>query len=136
MPNPEFLFVVSENGYGKLTDISEIKVSNRGMRGVRVMNLDEKTGVLVSAIAVNRNDEVIVQTLKGMTLRLNMDKVRILSRNTGVGGGRVIKLNEDDAVASVVVASSSVKSNFKDTKNVVADVVQTSLDEGKAGVAN
>lgn len=104
MKNLEVL-VVSRNGYGKTTDVEEYKVQKRGGSGIKTMNMTPKTGPLIAAKVISKEegvgeDEIVVVSKKGQIIRTGLAEIPSLSRSTQ--GVRVMKLREGDAIASFV----------------------------------
>lgn len=98
--NPEInLLVVSEKGYGKRSDIADYRITKRGGKGVKTMNITEKTGSLVAIKEVTDNDELMIINKSGITIRLAVSCLRVMGRATQ--GVRLIKLTEKDAISSV-----------------------------------
>jgi DNA gyrase subunit A len=97
-PDQEIL-VVSENGFGKRSSVTEYRVSNRGMKGVRTINVTEKTGKLIDISAVTDNDHLMITNKSGITIRIAVENLRVMGRATQ--GVRLINLRDGDAIASV-----------------------------------
>jgi DNA gyrase subunit A len=98
--NPETqLLVISEKGYGKRSDVEDFRLTNRGAKGVKALNVTEKTGNLVSIMEVVDSDQLMIMTQVGITIRFSISQLRVMGRNTQ--GVRVIKLNEDDDISSI-----------------------------------
>jgi len=98
--NPETnLLVVSEKGYGKRSDINDYRITKRGGKGVKTMNVTDKTGNLVAIKEVSDNDELMIINKSGITIRLTVESLRVMGRATQ--GVRLIKLNEGDEISSV-----------------------------------
>ncbi len=98
--NPEInLLVVSEKGYGKRSDIADYRITKRGGKGVKTMNITEKTGSLVAIKEVTDNNELMIINKSGITIRLAVSCLRIMGRATQ--GVRLIKLTEKDEISSV-----------------------------------
>ncbi|MBQ8492973.1 MAG: DNA gyrase subunit A [Alistipes sp.] len=95
----EDVLVLSENGYGKRTDLEEYRVTNRGGKGVKTINVTEKTGKLISIQAVTDDNDLMIINRSGLTIRTSVDQIRVAGRATQ--GVRVINLREGDAIASV-----------------------------------
>lgn len=95
----ETILVVSENGYGKRSDIEDYRVTNRGGKGVRTLNVTDKTGNLVAIKSVVETDDLIIINKSGITIRIEVEKLRVQGRATQ--GVRLIKLDDDDSIASV-----------------------------------
>ena len=93
------LLVVSENGYGKRSLLSEYRQTSRGAKGVKAMQITDKTGKLIAIKSVTDDDDIMIITKKGFTVRLAIEKINLQSRATQ--GVRLIKLNKNDAIASV-----------------------------------
>lgn len=112
------VLVVSENGYGKRSDIMDYRLTNRGGKGVKTINITEKTGKLISLCDVVDDDDLMIITRNGITIRLEIASLRIMGRNTQ--GVRLINLKEDDAIAAVSKIANS-KENIttdEEDKNV------------------
>ena len=95
----EDVLVVSEKGYGKRSSISDYRVTNRGGKGVKTINITEKTGSLITIKSVIDSNDVMIITEKGLTIRLSISALRIMGRATQ--GVRLIHVKEDDAIASI-----------------------------------
>ncbi len=95
----EDVLVLSENGYGKRTDLDEYRITNRGGKGVKTINVTEKTGKLISIQAVTDDNDLMIINRSGLTIRTSADQIRVAGRATQ--GVRVINLREGDAIASV-----------------------------------
>jgi DNA gyrase subunit A len=93
------LLVVSEKGYGKRSSIEEYRVTNRGGKGVKTINVTEKTGSLVAILEVKDSDDLMIINKSGITIRLQVSALRVMGRATQ--GVRLIKLNESDEISSV-----------------------------------
>jgi DNA gyrase subunit A len=95
----EDVLVLSENGYGKRTDLEEYRITNRGGKGVKTINVTEKTGKLISIQAVTDDNDLMIINRSGLTIRTSVDQIRVAGRATQ--GVRVINLREGDSIASV-----------------------------------
>jgi DNA gyrase subunit A len=93
------ILVVSENGYGKRSDINDYRVTNRGGKGVKTINITEKTGALIAIKEVTDNDDLMIINKSGIIIRMAVSNLRIMGRATQ--GVRLIKINEGDAIAAV-----------------------------------
>ncbi len=93
------LLVVSENGYGKRSDIEDYRLTRRGGKGVITMNTTDKTGKLVAIKEVVDSDDLMLVNRSGMVIRLAVQNMRVMGRATQ--GVRLIRLQEDDTVVSV-----------------------------------
>ncbi|HCW07754.1 MAG TPA: DNA gyrase subunit A, partial [Cytophagales bacterium] len=93
------LLVVSEKGYGKRSDIGDYRITHRGGKGVKTINVTEKTGKLVAIKEVVDKDDLMIINKSGISIRISVEELRVMGRATQ--GVRLIKLNEDDAISSV-----------------------------------
>lgn len=93
------LLVVSEKGYGKRSSIDDYRITRRGGKGVKTINITEKTGKLVAIKEVVDNDDLMIINKSGISIRISVNELRVMGRATQ--GVRLIKLNEEDAISSV-----------------------------------
>jgi len=93
------VLVVSEKGYGKRTDIDDYRITNRGGKGVKTINVTEKTGKLVAIKGVTDNDDLMIINKSGIVIRIAVSELRVMGRATQ--GVRLISLKNDDEIASV-----------------------------------
>jgi DNA gyrase subunit A len=93
------LLVVSEKGYGKRSDIEDYRITSRGAKGVKTLNITDKTGTLVAIKEVTDDDDLMIITKNGIAIRIKVADLRVMGRNTQ--GVRLIRLNETDDIASV-----------------------------------
>jgi DNA gyrase subunit A len=93
------LLVVSELGYGKRSSIDDYRITRRGGKGVKTINITEKTGKLVAIKQVGDKDELMIINRSGLSIRIRVEELRVMGRATQ--GVRVIRLNEDDSISSV-----------------------------------
>lgn len=96
--NSEIL-VVSENGYGKRSSLEEYRETNRGGKGVKTMNITDKTGLLVSINSVTDADDLMIINKSGLTIRMHVSDLRVMGRNTQ--GVRLINIKGNDSIAAV-----------------------------------
>ena len=99
------VLVLSENGYGKRTDLDEYRITNRGGKGVKTINVTDKTGKLVSIQAVTDENDLMIINRSGITIRTAVDGIRMAGRATQ--GVKVINLREGDSIASVMAVPKS-----------------------------
>jgi DNA gyrase subunit A len=97
----EDILVVSENGYGKRSDLEDYRITNRGGKGVKTLNITEKTGRLVAIKAVSDQNDLMIINKSGITIRMAVNSLRIMGRATQ--GVKVINLRTGDSIASVAV---------------------------------
>ena len=118
------LLVVSEKGYGKRSAVGEYRITRRGGKGVKAMNVTEKTGELVAIKEVVDSDDLMIINKSGITIRFEVGKVRVMGRATQ--GVRLIRLNANDEISSVE----------KIEKIEDEDVVETKDENEKKGETN
>ena len=114
------VLVVTENGYGKKTAINEYRVTNRGGKGVKTLNITEKNGSITSFKTVTNDKDLIIITNEGIIIRLSVDKISEMSRVTQ--GVRLINLREGQKVSTV-----SVVDREKDDNNELEGTVDESI---------
>ena len=113
-PEKETVMVVSEQGYGKRSLIEDYRITNRGGKGVKTLNITDKTGYLVAIKCVTDENDLVIINKSGITLRMKVADVRVMGRATQ--GVRLINLEKrNDEIASVCkVLSESVDENLQD----------------------
>jgi len=121
----ESILVVSENGYGKRTLVEDYRVTNRGGKGVKTLNITDKTGDLVAIKVVTDDDDLMITTKNGIMIRMEMKEIRVMGRATQ--GVRVINLK------SGVVISSVAKVPHQEDEVEVVEGVEGTSDAGAAG---
>ncbi len=99
------VLVLSENGYGKRTDLDEYRITNRGGKGVKTINITEKTGKLISIQSVTDENDLMIINRSGLTIRTSVEQIRLAGRATQ--GVRIINLREGDAIASVMAVPAA-----------------------------
>lgn len=93
------ILVVTENGYGKRSQLNDYRITNRGGKGIYTVKVTERTGKMIALMEVNDNEELVVITSKGMVIRTAIKDIRIAGRNTQ--GVRIIRLNDGDHIADI-----------------------------------
>ncbi len=93
------VLVVSENGYGKRSSLDDYRITNRGGKGVKTINITEKTGNLIAIKDVTDNHDLMIINKSGLIIRMAVESLRVMGRATQ--GVRLINLREDDAIAAV-----------------------------------
>ena len=105
-PEEETIMVVSENGYGKRSQVEDYRITNRGTKGVKTLNITEKTGRLVAIKNVTDQNDLMIINKSGIVIRLAVSECRVMGRNTQ--GVRLINLSKkNDVIASVCKVMSS-----------------------------
>jgi DNA gyrase subunit A len=120
------VLVVSENGYGKRSDIEDYRVTNRGGKGVKTINITEKTGSLIALKDVTDNHDLMIITQLGNVLRLPVSSLRIMGRATQ--GVRLIQLKENDTIGSVACVFIDESETVDETGD--ADLSEDISDSG------
>lgn len=95
----ETVLVVSEKGYGKRTAVEDYRITNRGGKGVITLNITEKTGHLIAIQNVTDEDGLMIINKSGVAIRMNMDEMRVMGRNTQ--GVKMINLKKNDEIAAI-----------------------------------
>jgi DNA gyrase subunit A len=108
------ILVVAENGYGKRSSIDEYRITNRGGKGVKTLNITEKTGKLISINSVTDADDLMIINKSGLTIRMAVEDLRVMGRATQ--GVKLINIKGNDSIAAV-------------TKVMKDDVSEVVLDE-------
>lgn len=113
------ILVVSENGYGKRSALEEYRETNRGGKGVKTMNITDKTGLLVAIKSVTDNDDLMIINKSGLTIRMRVSDLRVMGRNTQ--GVKLINLKGSDSIAAVAKV-------IKDEDEEIAEDVELNED--------
>ncbi|MBU2651953.1 MAG: DNA gyrase subunit A, partial [Bacteroidetes bacterium] len=109
------ILVVSENGYGKRSSLEDYRVTNRGGKGVKTINITTKTGYLISINDVTDIDDLMIINKSGLLIRLPVESLRVMGRATQ--GVRLINLRDDDAIAAVAKVSIIDQEDMPDEVN-------------------
>ncbi len=119
------ILVVAENGYGKRSSIEEYRITNRGGKGVKTLNITEKTGKLISINSVTDADDLMIINKSGLTIRMAVEDLRVMGRATQ--GVKLINIKENDSIAAVTKVMKD------DVEEVVVDeegnVIEAALIE-------
>lgn len=111
------IFVVSENGYGKRSLLEDYRITKRGAKGVKTINITEKTGALIAIKGVNDENDLMIINKSGITIRVAVSNIRLAGRATQ--GVRLINIKEGDSIAAVC---SVGKSEEKLTEDALTDI--------------
>jgi len=111
------VLVVAENGYGKRSAVEDYRITNRGGKGVKTINVTEKTGQLISLKNVSDDDDLMVINKSGITIRIGVDTLRVMGRATQ--GVKLIRLRDEDSIASVAKVSrfESDETEYEENEN-------------------
>jgi DNA gyrase subunit A len=118
------VLVVSEKGYGKRSEVSEYRITNRGGKGVKTLNVTEKTGALIAIKYVTDDNDLMIINRSGLTIRMSVSDLRVMGRATQ--GVRLINLKGDDAIAAVAKVEISEE----------AEELADDLNEGEENTEN
>ncbi len=137
MNGEDDILVVSEHGYGKRSKIEDYRVTNRGGKGVKTINVTEKTGALVSIKNVTDGDDLMIITEAGVTIRLSVGAIRMTGR--AAQGVKLINLREDDRIASVARVEITeieevVEENITDSDENQTDVNQSDESQNESNL--
>lgn len=121
------VLVVSENGYGKRSSIEDYRITNRGGKGVKTINMTEKTGNLIALLDVTDEDNLMIINKSGLTIRLDVSTLRVMGRNTQ--GVKLINLRNDDAIAAVAKVSASKEENLPEEGQEGTKVAESNDEE-------
>jgi DNA gyrase subunit A len=123
------VLVVSEKGYGKRSDLDDYRITNRGGKGVKTLNVTEKTGMLIAVKDVTDNDDLMIINRSGIIIRMSVANLRVMGRATQ--GVRLIKIDEGDsiaAVAKVEVEEETTGENEKELNENVNEITTEPTD--------
>ena len=126
----EHVLVVTENGYGKKTPIDEYRITNRGGKGVKTLNITDKNGSITSFKTVDNSKDLIIITNEGIIIRLAVDKISEMSRVTQ--GVRLINLAEGDkliGICRIVDIKDGDTNTSTDSTNDAPDGADTLIQE-------
>ena len=115
----ETVLVVSEKGYGKRTAVEDYRITNRGGKGVITLNITEKTGNLIAIQSVTDEDGLMIINKSGVAIRMGMDDLRVMGRNTQ--GVRMINLKNNDEIAAVAKVMMD-KEVEEETEEIVENI--------------
>ena len=115
----EDVLVVSEKGFGKRSSIEDYRITNRGGKGVKTINITEKTGSLIAIKSVTDENDLMIITEKGLIIRLPISDLRVIGR--AAQGVKVINLRDDDAIASIARVSMDKEVEEVEENEAVSD---------------
>jgi DNA gyrase subunit A len=113
------ILVVSEKGYGKRSKLDDYRITNRGGKGVKTINITEKTGELVAIKNVTDEDDLMIINKSGITIRMGVSDLRVMGRATQ--GVKLINIKETDSIAAV----AKVQSDDEDVEEIADDEIKT-----------
>jgi len=113
------VLVVSRNGYGKRTDYNEYRITSRGAKGVKTINITDKTGDLVAIKTVTEENDLMIITQSGLTIRMSVEEIRQAGRATQ--GVRLINIREGDSIAAVSVVAKEDEAELETTETSIEE---------------
>ena len=113
------ILIVSENGYGKQSDLDEYRITKRGGKGVKTINITEKTGALIAMKAVTEEDDLMIINKSGIAIRLAASTIRIAGRATQ--GVKLINIREGDSIAAVCTIAKG--DDEEETENATEETI-------------
>jgi DNA gyrase subunit A len=125
------VLVVSEKGYGKRSDIEEYRITNRGGKGVKTINITEKTGNLVGIKAVTDANDLMIITKNGITIRMNVSDLRVMGRATQ--GVRLINIQDNDSIAAVTKVDHEEESDIISPDENLTENPESGSSESNGG---
>jgi len=124
------ILVVSENGYGKRSNVDDYRITNRGGKGVKTINVSEKTGQLIAIKDVIDGDELMIMNKSGITIRMAVSDMRVMGRATQ--GVRLIKLQENDKIAAVAKVRLLIDDEDENEMGESAENNTNAIDDTKS----
>ncbi len=121
------VMVVSSKGYGKRSEVSGYRITNRGGKGVKTINITDKTGELIAIKNVTDEDDLMIITKKGITIRMHVDILRVMGRATQ--GVRLINLRDNDDIAAVAKVYRDNEDEEDNSEDIVVDPTASSEEE-------
>ncbi len=127
------VLVVSENGYGKRSNVDDYRITNRGGKGVKTLNITDKTGNLIALQSVTDDNDLMIINESGITIRISVEELRVMGRATQ--GVRLINLKDSDSIAAVAKVPVQNEEDEENNGNVAeADGdVETPSNESNEG---
>lgn len=119
----KYLLSVSENGYGKRSEIEDYRLTSRGTKGVKTINVTDKTGKLVSVRSVNGDEDAMIMTNEGIIIRISLENVGVYGRNTQ--GVKLINVSETESVARVAIVDKEEEIDEIDENAEVTETTET-----------
>ncbi|MBQ7443016.1 MAG: DNA gyrase subunit A [Bacteroidaceae bacterium] len=129
-PEQESILVVSENGYGKRSDVEDYRITNRGGKGVKTLEITDKTGLLMAIKSVTDDDDLMIINKSGVALRLHLDRVKVQGRATQ--GVKLIELQKrGDTIANVCVVPKEDEDDLPEEERSTPMPDPTQLSDGQ-----
>ena len=115
----EDILVVSENGYGKRSKLADYRITNRGGKGVKTLNITEKTGVLIAIKGVIDENDLMIINKSGVVIRMAVSSMRLMGRATQ--GVKLINIRKGDSIAAIEYIENTVDVEVEDPENIQDD---------------
>jgi len=129
------ILVVSEHGFGKRSAVEDYRVTNRGGKGVKTLQVTEKTGDLISILNVTDDNDLMIINKSGITIRMAVDEMRVMGRATQ--GVRLISLRGKDAIAAVCkVPKSDEEEDMMDDAELTSEGTNSEASSAVEGSAS
>jgi DNA gyrase subunit A len=125
----EAIITITENGYGKRTNVQDYRKTARAGKGVINVKISEKTGDVVTTVAVNDSDGIIITTAKGMIIRTGLNNIRVMGR--AAQGVRIVKIQSEDKVTDLVkvIEDENTNGNSKENDSYDSEEIIENSDE-------
>ncbi|HRZ76258.1 MAG TPA: DNA gyrase subunit A [Bacteroidales bacterium] len=124
------ILVVSENGFGKRSDVEDYRITNRGGKGVKTINITDKTGALIAIKAVTDKDDLMIINRSGLTIRISVAELRVMGRATQ--GVKLINLRDNDVIAAVAKVETEEGAEGEENGDIGENGV-ANVDESLSG---
>lgn len=119
--NESTILVVSERGYGKRTDLEDYRITGRGGKGVKTLNITDKTGALIAILDVNDDKDLMIINKSGLTIRIPVAALRVMGRATQ--GVKLIRMREGDEIASIAAVDHEDEAETEVELNELGEIV-------------
>jgi DNA gyrase subunit A len=126
------ILVVSEKGYGKRSEVDDYRVTNRGGKGVKTLNITDKTGNLISIKNVTDEDDLMIINKSGIAIRMAVKDLRVMGRATQ--GVRLIRIDDGDEIAAVAKVDADPVQDIDDDNMIEGEPDTNGIDEGIEGI--
>ena len=124
------ILVVSEKGYGKRSSLEDYRITNRGGKGVKTLNVTDKTGELVSIKNVTDADDLMIINKSGLTIRMHVEDLRVMGRATQ--GVRLINIKGNDSIAAVARVMREEEEEVVEGEIIEGDIAEIDIAEGES----
>ena len=120
--------MVSEKGYGKRSDLNDYRITNRGGKGVKTLNVTDKTGELIAIKEVSDSDDLMIINKSGIIIRIGVESLRVMGRATQ--GVRLINLRANDEIAAVAKVSIEEEEEIDEIMDADVEITdETTADD-------